>query len=128
MMSRKSNILYYLENLSLLDHLVYHKRRDLRLKDMKYFLTQNGINWKDPDGVILTCIKDETDKLIKELHSSYCSNHFVSCTTVHKILRVGYYWTTLFTDTHFYVRSCQPCQFFSRKQRLFSLPFETNHC
>jgi hypothetical protein len=69
MMSGKSNILYYLENLSCADHLVDHNRRALRLKDMKYFLTQNGLNWKDPDGVILRCIKDETDKLIKELHS-----------------------------------------------------------
>jgi hypothetical protein len=34
---------------------------------MKYFLTQDGLGWKNPDGIILICMnKDESDQLIKE--------------------------------------------------------------
>jgi hypothetical protein len=111
------DIVYYLKNLVCLDHLVDHTRRDLGLKSMKYCLNQDGLGWKYLDGVILRCVnKDEADRMIKELHLGYCGGHFASHTTTHKILREGYYWPTLFTDTHRYVRSFQPCQFFSMKQ------------
>jgi hypothetical protein len=55
-----SDIVY----LSCPDHLVDHKRRDLRLKAMKYFLTQDGLSWKNLNGVILRCVnKDEVDRI-----------------------------------------------------------------
>jgi hypothetical protein len=60
-----SDIIYYLKNLTCPDHLVDHKRRALRLKDMKYCLTQDGLGWRNPDGVILRCVnKEEADKLV----------------------------------------------------------------
>jgi hypothetical protein len=42
----------------------------------------------------------------------------------HKILRVGYYWPTIFSETHQYVRACQACQFFTGKQCLHALPLK----
>jgi hypothetical protein len=72
-----ADIIYYLKNLSCPDHLVDHKKRALKLKAMKYCLTQDGLGWKNPDGIILRCVnKDEVDRLIKELHSGYCGGHF----------------------------------------------------
>jgi hypothetical protein len=69
------------------------------------------------DGVILRCVnKEEANKLIYELHSGHCGGHFSTHTTAHKILEGRYYWPTIFFDTHQYVRSCQPCQYFSGKQ------------
>jgi hypothetical protein len=59
------NVIYYLKNLTCPDHLVEHKRRALRLKSMKYFLTEDGLGWRNPDGVILRCVnKEEADKLM----------------------------------------------------------------
>jgi hypothetical protein len=99
-----SDIIYYLKNLSCPYHLVDYKRRALRLKAMKYCLTENGLGWKDPDGVLLKCVnQEEADRLLKELHSEHCGGHFTAHTTAHNILRVGYYWPTLFVDTHRYV-------------------------
>jgi hypothetical protein len=96
-----SDIIYYLNNLSCPDHLVVYKRRALRLKAMKYHLTENGLGWKDPDGVLLRCVnQEEAEKLLKELHSKLCGGHFIARTTSHKILRDRYYWPTLFVDTH----------------------------
>jgi transposase InsO family protein len=113
-----SDVIYYLKNLSCPDHLVDYKRRALRLKAMKYCLTKSGLGWKDPDGVLLRCVnQEEAEKLLKELRSGFCGGHFAARTTTHKILRVGYYWSTLFSDTHRYVRSCQPCQYFTGKPR-----------
>jgi hypothetical protein len=96
-----SDIIYYLKNLSYPDHLVDYNRRAMRLKAMKYCLIEYGLGWKDPDRVLLICVKkDEANKLLKELHYGYFGGHFVTRTTAHKILRVGYYWPTLFIDTH----------------------------
>jgi hypothetical protein len=74
-----SDIIYYLKNLSCLDHLVDHKRRALRLKAMKYCLTQDGLGWKNLDGIILRCVNEgEADRLVKEFHSRYCGGHFAA--------------------------------------------------
>jgi hypothetical protein len=68
---------------------------------MKYCLTKDGLSWINPDGVILRCVnKEEANKLLEELHSGYCAGHFSVYTTAHKILRAGYYWPKLFSDTH----------------------------
>jgi hypothetical protein len=57
-----SYIIYYLKNLAFPDHLVEHKRRALRLKAMKYFLTEDGLGWRNTNGVILKCVgKEEVD-------------------------------------------------------------------
>jgi hypothetical protein len=50
------DIIYYLKNLSCPDHLVGYKRRALRLKAMEYYLTENGLGWKHPHGVLLRCV------------------------------------------------------------------------
>ena len=54
-----SDIVFYLLNLTCHEHLVGHKRRSLRLQATKYCLTQDGLGWKNPDGLILTCIDEE---------------------------------------------------------------------
>jgi hypothetical protein len=112
-----ADIIYYLKNLSCPDHLVEHKKRALKLKAMKYCLTQDGMEWRNHDGIILRCVNnEESGQLIKELHSCYYGGHFASHTTAHKIPRAGYYFPTLFTDTHRYVISCQPCEYFIGRQ------------
>jgi hypothetical protein len=96
-----SDIIYYLKNLSCLNHLVDYKRRDLRLNAMKYCPTKNGLGCNDLDGILLRCVnREEAEKLLRELHSGFCGGHFAVCTTSYKILRVRYYWPTLFSDTH----------------------------
>jgi hypothetical protein len=53
-------------NLSCPNHLVDYKRKGLRLKAMKYCWIENGLGWKDPDGVLLRCVnQEEVEKLLK---------------------------------------------------------------
>ena len=42
----------------------------------------------------------------------------------HKILRAGYYWPSIFLDVHSFVRGCEQCQLFTRKQKLVALPLK----
>ena len=66
------DIIYYSKNLSCPHHLVYHKKRVFKLKDMKYCLTQDDLGWKNLDGIILRGVnKDEVHRLIKEIHSGF---------------------------------------------------------
>ena len=70
---------------------------------MKYCLTENGLGWKEPDGVLLRCVnQEEANELLNLLHYGHCGGHFVARTTAHKILRAVYYWPTVFVDTHRY--------------------------
>ena len=72
---------------------------------MKYSLENNY------DEVFLRCLEREyAAKVVKELHDGPAGGHFLGDTTTHKILRAGYYWTTLFKDAHAYVRKCDMCQ------------------
>jgi hypothetical protein len=44
--------------------------------------------------------------VLKELHEGVAGGHFVANITAKKILDVGYWWPTLFKDTHEFCRSC----------------------
>jgi hypothetical protein len=58
------------------------------------------------DGVLLRCLeKQDADKVLKELHDGLTGGNFAGETTTHKILRVGYYWPTVFKDAHAYSRA-----------------------
>ena len=54
---------------------------------------KDGLGWRNPDGIILTCVDEvESKKLISEFHSGFCGGHYAARTIAHKILRVGYFW------------------------------------
>ena len=59
----------------------------------------------------MRCLEHEdAAKVVKELHDGLIGGNYSGDTTAHKILRVGYYWPTLFKDAHAYVRKCDTCQ------------------
>jgi hypothetical protein len=120
-----TDIIFYLKNLTCPSHLIGHKKRALRLKSAKYVLTRDGLGWKNPDGVILRCVDDvESKKLMDEFHGGFCGGHFAAKTTTHKILRAGYYWPTIFSDVHHFVRKCELCHLFTGKKKLAALPLQ----
>jgi hypothetical protein len=53
--------------------------------------------------------------MIKELHDGLDGGHFSARTTAMKIMRAGYYWSSLFHDCHKHVRKCEKCAFFFGK-------------
>jgi hypothetical protein len=60
-----SDVIYYFKNLTCPDHLVEHKRRDLRLKAMKYILTEDNIGWRNFIQGIVEAIFQHTPLPIK---------------------------------------------------------------
>ena len=83
------------------------------------------MGWRNPDGIILRCVdENESKKLMDDFHNGFCGSHFAARTTTHKILRAGYYWPTIFSDVHQFVRKCEPCQLFTGRQKLAALPLQ----
>jgi hypothetical protein len=53
-----ADLIFFLTNLTCPSHLIGHKRRALRLKAAKYCIIQDGLGWRNPDGVILRCVDE----------------------------------------------------------------------
>ena len=78
------------------------------------------------DSILLRCLeKTEAHKVLQELHNGPAGGHFGGDTIAHKIIHVGYYWPTLFRDTHDYVRKLEICQTASGRQRKPIFPLQT---
>jgi hypothetical protein len=82
------------------------------LSDMQKFY------WDDPylfkyclDKIFRRCIPDnEVSSVIKFCHSETCRGHFSSKKTAAKILQSGFYWPTMFKDSHAFCKTCEKCQ------------------
>jgi hypothetical protein len=99
--------------------------RDLKLKEIKYFLVDKDLYWKYPLGVLLRCLDPhKAQRIMSYFHDSLCGGHHFWRTKTHKILRAGYFWPTLFTYVCAKVRACAKCQKFSGKQHLKPLPLK----
>lgn len=120
------DVVYYLKHLCCPSHLNKNQKRSLKLASQKYVITDLGLAWKNPEGVLLKCInKDEAPKLIVDFHGGVFGGHFVGRVTTHNILRAGYWWPTLFKDANRLVRRCDSYQRFSGRLRaLGSLPLQ----
>jgi hypothetical protein len=119
------DILYFLWELKPLDGMCKSNARDLKLKAVRYCLIRQVLYWRDPLGVLLRCLNPlEAHKVMFDFHRGLCGGHHFWKTTAHKILRVGYYWPTLFVDVSREIRACIKCQNFLGKQQLGPLPLK----
>jgi len=88
-------------------------------QDKRKFLNEvKNFYWDDPylfkycpDQIFRRCIPDnEVSSVIKFCHSEACGGHFSSRKTTAKILQCGFYWPTMFKDSHAFYKICENCQ------------------
>lgn len=97
------DIVYVLLNLQAPPGLSRTKKRFLKMKASKFCIIENGLFWKNHEGILLNClILDETDNVLKEFHAGDCGGHLYWKSIADKILRAGFYWPSLFAN----VRVC----------------------
>jgi hypothetical protein len=119
------HIVYFLQNLTAPPDMSKTQVRALKLKAIKFCISDKILFWKDPLGVLLRCInKDESVQIMTKFHSSECGGHHYWKITTHKILRASYYWPSLFFDVCTFVKTCDKCPRFLGKQQLKSLPLK----
>jgi hypothetical protein len=59
-----------------------------------------------------------------DFHDSLCGGHHFWRTVAYNILKVGYFWPSLFTDVCENIRACVKCQKFFGKQQLKFFPLK----
>jgi hypothetical protein len=92
---------------------------------VRYCIVDQILYWKDPLGVLLRCLDpQEAKQTMTEFHGSLCGGHHFWRNTTYKILRVGYFWPSLFTNVCAKIKTCDICHKFSGKQQLKSLPLK----
>jgi hypothetical protein len=91
-----ADIIYYLKKITCHEHLIDYERRVLRLKASNFCFIHQALGWRNPEGLILIFIEpEESKKLMDVFHKGLCGRHYAVRTT-HNILRVDYYWPTIF--------------------------------
>jgi hypothetical protein len=120
-----ADIIYVLRNLQAPHELSKTKARFLKLKAEKFCILNQFLYWKDPGGILLSCLlEEEVEKTIREFHKADCGGHHYWKTTVHKISRASFYWPNIFSDVYKEVSSCHECQIFDGKRKLQPLPLK----
>jgi len=119
------DIIYVLRNLQAPSGLSKTKAKLLKLKATMFCILDNSLYWKDPRGILLSCIlEDDAEQGIKEFHKGECRGHHFWKTTAHKILRAGYYCPTIFTDVYEEVSNFHECHIFDGRRQLQPLPLK----
>eukprot|EP00253_Pinus_taeda_P010140 PITA_10140 len=78
------------------------------------------------DQEIRRCIReDEVYDILKDCHDGPCGGHFADKRTTHKVLRMGYYWPSLFKDANKYVRACDSYQRMGQPNHRDEMPLNT---
>ena len=85
-------------------------KKFLRRFAVKFFLS-NGILYKhNHDSTLLRCVdKSEAERITEDLHEGTFGIHSSGHTMVKKILRAGYYWSTMEADCNQHSRTCHKC-------------------
>ena len=119
---------YYLTHGYAPQYLEPRKRKYVRLKYAQYQLVNGILLRKNYDDMLVSCLENfDADKVLSKLHDGPTGGHFGGDTTAHEVLKVGYYWPTLFNDSHVYYRKCQECQKSAGKERKLVFSPSTDH-
>ena len=55
--------------------------------------------------MIRKCVReDEIIEILKACHDEPCGGHFADKRTTYKVLKLGYYWPSIFKDSRAYVK------------------------
>jgi hypothetical protein len=58
---------------------------------------------------------EEVEVVLNDCHNGVCGGHLFGLAKAHKILRVSYFWPSIFKDCVEAVKKCHPCQVFAHK-------------
>ena len=89
-------------------------------------MLQGAVLYKqNHEGIYLRCVgKDEARNILEHFHDKWGTVHGSGLATTHWILRAGYYWPTLFKDTHEHVKTCHICQMSAKRERNPAMPLQ----
>ena len=101
--------------------------RKVRVNSRHFAAIGNMLFRRRADTIRRRCVAEaEVPNIIASCHDSACGGHFSGQLTGQKILRAGYFWPTLFKDSHAYVRKCDVCQRYARNDLRMKMPLHVS--
>ncbi|XP_074346647.1 uncharacterized protein LOC141685446 [Apium graveolens] len=95
-----------------------NKARYLKHKAPRFFLEDGQLYRRTFSAPTLKCVDpDEANYCLREVHEGICGDHLTAKALAYKVIRQGYYWPTIHSDSIAYVRKCPKCQKFSNIPR-----------
>jgi hypothetical protein len=106
-----ADIANYLVAGKLPPHLSYREKKSIIHQSARFSWISGYLFQTGADQEIRRCVReDEVYDILKACHDGPCGGHFADKRTSHKILRMGYYWPSIFKDAKKYVKACDSCQ------------------
>jgi hypothetical protein len=105
------DIIIYLQTQTFRPALSSAKHRRVRYQARHYIILGDTLYRRGIDSIFRRCLTfDEAEKDLNDFHSGACGGHMSGYDTAQKILRAGYFWTSLFKDCITVVQKCHACQ------------------
>ena len=118
-----ADLIQYLTHHTFLHHLTNKMKIHLVHKSAPYTLIGGVLYKKGRDEILQRYIfQSEVDTILKGCHLDSCGGHFVGDNTARKALMAGYWWPTMFSDAHEFVRRCDACQRIGRPTNTSAMP------
>jgi hypothetical protein len=106
-----ADIANYLVAWKLPSHLSYREKRSIVHQSARYSWIGGYLFHTGADQEIRRCVReDEVYDILKACHDGPYGGNFADKRTTYKILRMGYYWPSIFKDAKKYVKACDSCQ------------------
>ena len=84
--------------------------RKLKVQASRFVLIRDVLYKRGFSRLYLRCLShDEADYVMREVHERICVNQTGVRSSVHKLIRAGYYWLTMLKDAQAYVKACDKC-------------------
>ena len=100
------DIIVYLQTQRTPTHLSRDERWRLRHVSKNYLIVDNTLYRHGVDSLLRHCLThDEAEVVLNDFHEGACGGHLSGLSTTQKILRVGYFWLSIFKDCSMRSRS-----------------------
>lgn len=108
--------IYYLQHMHTQSHLIENENRTIKFLLVRYIIVNGSFWWRNFERILLKCIDlHESEKVVNDMHSGVCGEHYMAKNAINNVIRVGFWWPSLFKDGQILVIKCHSCQRFSRK-------------
>ncbi|KAA3487046.1 RNA-directed DNA polymerase (Reverse transcriptase), Ribonuclease H [Gossypium australe] len=102
---------------------IENNKRTLRRLACDYVLDREILYKRRKDQILLKCVDAvEAKKILEEIHEGVCGTHANGFTMARKIMRFGYYCSTMEGNCINYAKTCHKCQIYGDKIHVPHLP------
>ena len=121
-----SDILQYLKDGTYLKSADNNDQLTIQTLSTNYNICGERLYRRSYEGIHLLCVTaKEAQQIIEEIHDSRYGPHMNAHMLSRKIMRQGYYWTTMEADHAAYIRKCHQCQVHGDLKRIPPMPLHT---